>query len=119
MIVLINKERTKENLLPLEEDSVLNFLAHQRVLIILSSDDFSHAATKSGKTYVYFANALGYPYRYLGENLAARIENSEEIIYRWMASSKHKDNILSSNFRDVGIAKVEDIIVVIFGALLF
>lgn len=121
LLTAINKERAKEKLPSFKTNNTLNFIAYQRALIIQDTDDFSHAATKSGKTFVYFANELGYPYRWLGENMAKKVNSVEEIVSRWMASPKHRDNLLDPRFKEIGIASLKDsvITVVIFGALLF
>lgn len=42
-----------------------------------------------------------------GENLAKGYQSAESVMEAWMASSEHKDNILYSGFKSIGIAVYE------------
>ena len=57
-----------------------------------------------GTTPWFFIKQAGYDYVFAGENLARGFVNSEDAVNAWMASTDHRDNLLSSNFKDVGFA---------------
>jgi len=124
---LINKERGKEKLVPYQRNNTLDYTAYIRALNIVENRDFSHEATKSGMTFEKTATKAGYSYKELGENLAIGFNNPENLIKEWLLSPKHKENLLSKEFKEIGLAVVigdEDfyrpplITVAIFGALL-
>ncbi|MGN0579072.1 MAG: CAP domain-containing protein, partial [Ruminiclostridium sp.] len=46
---------------------------------------------------------LGIRYGAAGENIAAGQRSASEVMESWMNSSGHRQNILSSNFRKIGI----------------
>jgi len=50
----------------------------------------------------------GYEWSYAGENIAAGVETAEEVIQMWLASDGHCSNLMNPNFKDVGMAMVED-----------
>jgi uncharacterized protein YkwD len=49
-------------------------------------------------------NVTGYPWVSLGENIAAGYPGVAEVIDGWMASPGHCRNIMSSGFREIGMA---------------
>lgn len=50
-----------------------------------------------------FLERAGYQFRYAGENLAVNFFDSQDIIKAWLASPRHRANILNSNFTEIGI----------------
>ena len=44
---------------------------------------------------------------YAGENLAKGFRTAEGVHEAWMASPTHKENIMSPNYKDIGVAVVE------------
>jgi len=50
----------------------------------------------------------GYEWSYTGENIAKGAETAEEVIRLWIASDGHCANLMNPNFKDVGMAMVED-----------
>lgn len=100
-----NIERKKANLAPLKENSALSYAAYLRARDILKFQDFSHEATQSGDRTAFLAmQVVGYRYIYGGENLAMGTSDPNEIISDWLASPKHKDNLLNRNFKETGVA---------------
>ncbi len=47
-------------------------------------------------------NATGYNYSYLGENIAAGGSTPTDTIKQWMNSQGHRENILNSNYTEIG-----------------
>ncbi len=100
-----NKERRKANLEPLKENSALSYAAYLRAKDILKFQDFSHEATKSGnRTVVLTMQIVGYRYSNGGENLALGSDDPNGVMAGWLNSPKHKDNILSKDFNETGVA---------------
>jgi hypothetical protein len=49
---------------------------------------------------------VNYNYTYAGENLAMNFSEAEDALSAWLASPTHRDNILSQNYEDIGVAVV-------------
>ena len=105
VLELINKEREKEDLLPLVRNPGLNFVAYIRAKNIMANGDFSHEATKSaGLIYTNVANRLLIQYQNIGENLALGDFDGEEatLVKAWMDSPGHREVILG-DYNKAGI----------------
>jgi uncharacterized protein YkwD len=50
--------------------------------------------------------AVGYPMRTAGENLAGGPDNLDEALGQWLASPDHCENLMLSDFRELGLACV-------------
>lgn len=106
LISLTNAERVKHGLAPLSEDARLNAAAVAKAQNMFEENYWAHYAP-SGKDPWVFINGAGYKFTYAGENLARNFYNSSDVVNAWMASPTHKDNILNSHYRNIGIAVVE------------
>lgn len=106
VIELTNIERAKSGLPPLAENSALGQAATSKAANMFQEDYWAHFAP-SGKTPWDFILGSGYRFSVAGENLAKNFSNAEDVVEAWMASPTHKENILNSKYRDIGIA-VED-----------
>lgn len=62
---------------------------------------WSHTSP-SGKSPWDFINATGYSYQLAGENLAYGFNSAATIISAWMNSPEHRENILTSSYKNVG-----------------
>lgn len=107
IIELTNKEREKENLPLLEKSSPLSYLAYLRAKTVLENNDFTHALETNNPSMIDLAKKIGYRYTFLAENLAKDFNNAENIITRWMLSGKHRENILSDKYKEIGVAVVK------------
>ena len=103
LITLTNIERQKQRLPPLIENSQLSIAASLKAEDMFVQNYWAHNSP-DGKTPWYFIREAGYNYTYAGENLAKGFETAEEAVKAWMASPKHKANVLSANFSEVGFA---------------
>lgn len=54
-----------------------------------------------------FIKSSGYEYSYAGENLAKGFVSSQDVVNAWMGSPSHKENLLSSKYKDLGFAVAE------------
>lgn len=109
LIELTNIERQKMGLSPVSENSALNKAAELKAQNMFSENYWAHFAP-SGKTPWDFILGAGYRFTFAGENLAKNFYSSEEIVKAWMASSTHRDNLLNSKYKDIGIAVTEGVL---------
>jgi hypothetical protein len=105
LINLTNQTRANSGLSGLKEDWRLNQAANLKARDILAYDYFAHTSP-SGKTPWYWLDRAGYNYQTAGENLAIDFLDSGELFSAWYASPAHRDNIVNSKFKDIGIAVV-------------
>ncbi|MGM9554219.1 MAG: leucine-rich repeat protein [Faecousia sp.] len=94
VLELVNEERGKQGLAPLQMDQTLIDCAMKRAAEI--SILFSH--TRPDGACIFEMDPKIY-----AENIAAGQSSAEQVMNSWMNSEGHKANILTSNFRSIGI----------------
>jgi|SRR5579884_1226252 len=103
MFELINKERVKENLPPLTFNAKLQRAARGHSENMAKQDKLEHVL--DGKTPGNRADAAGYNYGRLGENIAFNEGGTAaEVVKGWMESPAHRSNILKKEFKESGLA---------------
>ena len=101
---MTNKERRNAGVNPLIFNEKLSEAAIKKAQDMFEYDYWAHNSP-SGKTPWVFIKSSGYKYVYAGENLARGFSTAEDVIKAWMTSSAgHRENMLSSNYQDVGFA---------------
>ena len=104
IIGLTNNERASEGLSYLKEDPLLSKAAALKATDMFENDYWAHFAP-DGTSPWYFFKQTGYSYTWAGENLARDFQSSAGVMVGWMASTAgHKENILNSNFTEIGVA---------------
>lgn len=103
LLLLTNMERQKQGLPPLAPNPKLLRAALLKADDMFTKNYWAHNSP-DGTTPWYFIREAGYNYTYAGENLARGFETAEEVVKAWMASPKHRANVLSENFNEVGFA---------------
>ncbi len=103
---LVNKDRATHGLPKLSNNPVLTKAAMAKAQDMLAKDYFDHISPTGTKPWQFF-KALGYDYIYAGENLAINFTDASDLENSWMKSPRHRDNILSPNYSDAGIAIIE------------
>lgn len=103
LLQLTNQKREKEGLSQLTLNDELSQAAAMKAKDMFEKNYWAHTAT-DGKTPWHFIENAGYVYVYAGENLAKGFTTSEDAVDAWMASPTHRDNMLSSNYSDIGFA---------------
>ena len=107
VVKLVNEERVSRNLTILQEDPYLNQLATIKLNDIIERKYFEHESPYYGFPWE-MANYFDYEFRSLGENLAKNLTTPTSVMDGWMASARHKENILKSNYTHIGVAVKRD-----------
>lgn len=99
-----NLQREKNNLPPLEENSILSAMAEEKVKDMFENQYFAHDSP-SGVGVGDLAKNFGYEFIAIGENLAlGNYKDDEALLEAWMASPGHRENILNTQYQEIGIA---------------
>jgi len=106
VIRLTNVQREANGLNALSENSTLDAAALAKGNDMLAKGYWAHFAPDGTTPWSFFLN-FGYKYSYAGENLARDFPDAASAVTAWMNSPSHRENILSSNYRDIGIGVVE------------
>ena len=106
VIRLTNEKRAQAGLSPLVENPVLSQAALAKGVDMLNKNYWAHVSPDGTQPWSFFVSA-GYGYRFAGENLARDFSNPSSAVDAWMASPTHKDNLLSGNYKEVGIGVIE------------
>ncbi len=106
IIELTNQERAANGLNTLKENSSLAAAALAKANNMFEIQYWDHFGP-NGETPWQFIRAEGYNYVYAGENLAKGFQTSEGVHEAWMASPTHAANIMSANYKDIGVAVVQ------------
>jgi uncharacterized protein YkwD len=105
---LVNKERSANNLKPLNWNEDLVKSASDKLDDMFANQYFDHIS-KDGTTAWKFVLAEGYDYKYAGENLGIDYRNVDEVFDAWKKSPTHYENIMSDKFNEYGFAQKEGV----------
>ncbi len=101
-----NQKRAEAGLAPLTLNDELSQAAAGKANDMFAKNYWAHVSP-TGTTPWDFIHGAGYHYIYAGENLARGFNSATDVINAWMASSGHRANLLSANYKDVGFAVQE------------
>ena len=101
VLTILNQRRAENGLPALTWDNNLTTVAKVRSLESVSN--FSHTRP-DGRTFYTALEDQHISYTWGGENLACGQTSADVAMTEWMNSQTHKDNILRSEFKKVGIA---------------
>ena len=107
LVSLTNQEREANGLNLLTINPALNQAAQAKAADMIAHNYWAHTSPAGLTPWTFFKN-VNYRYLYAGENLARDFFDSHAVLTAWMNSPTHKDNILSSRYRETGIAVVQD-----------
>lgn len=109
VLELVNIERwTHGRLPPLKGVSTLNDAAHTHSSNMALRNFFDHCDLDTRSLPWDRMEAAGYTnWNYAGENIAAGYTTPENAMTGWMNSSGHRANILSTEFREIGVGFVQ------------
>lgn len=103
---LVNQERKKAGLSPLQLDTKLSDVARTKSKDMMTKGYFDHQSPTYGSPFDMMKQ-FGITYRAAGENIAKGQQTPEEVMNSWMNSSGHRANILSANFTAIGVGFVK------------
>lgn len=106
VINLTNESRIEAGLPILLVNEKLSEAAKEKADDMFEFQYFDHNSP-SGLTPWDFIKSAGYEYKYAGENLAIDFVTANGAHKALMESSSHRENILNSNYTEIGIATVE------------
>jgi len=101
LLDLTNAERKHQNLPPLVPNPVLFQVARAHAANMARQEKMDH--NLDGKKPRERVTEAGYRWHYTGENLAYAEVELEEVMKGWMDSPKHRDNILSWKYTEIGL----------------
>lgn len=99
---LVNKERAKVGLKPLQMDWELQRVARIKSQDMYSKKYFSHQSPTYGSPFDMMKQ-FGISYRTAGENIAQGQRTPQEVMVAWMNSSGHRANILKADYTHIGV----------------
>lgn len=96
-----NAQRTANGVAPLALNAKLDAAAQANADDMAARDYWSHYTPEGNPPWIWVTNQ-GYAYQALGQNLATGFSDEQSTINGWMASPPHRENLLSTNFTEVG-----------------
>lgn len=106
VIRLTNEKRAQNGLPALSENPILSRAALAKGTDMFNKNYWAHVGP-DGTTPWSFFTSFGYSYKYAGENLARDFTNPSSAVDAWMASSTHRANILSTKYKEIGVAVLD------------
>lgn len=103
---LANQDRAIQGVPTLAWNTTLENAAKLKAEDMLKNSYFAHTSP-SGVTPWYWLQETKYDFIYAGENLAVDFTESVNVQNAWLNSPKHRENIMNSNFTEIGIATVD------------
>lgn len=107
VLELVNQERGRAGVSQLKLADTLCTTARWHATDMAVGNYFEHR-DRQGRTVGERLASFGYHYRFCGQNIAAGQQSAEEVVRAWMKSPGHRENILRREFREVGIAYVQN-----------
>ncbi len=101
-IEAVNKLREENGLKPLLYDAELEQLSVIKAQDMIQRSYFDHYSPYYGNPWD-MATLFDYDYTSFGENIARNFNSVETVVDAWMASPKHRDNILKTSYTHIGI----------------
>ncbi|OPH62080.1 serine protease [Paenibacillus ferrarius] len=103
VVSLVNQERANAGLRPLTSNSALTAMALDKAKDMYNNGYFDHTSPTYGSPFDMMSS-YGIKYSYAGENIAKGQQTPEAVMQAWMNSAGHRQNILSPNYTQIGVA---------------
>ncbi|MCB9849278.1 MAG: CAP domain-containing protein [Phycisphaerales bacterium] len=104
VLAKVNEVRAANKLEPLVIDPLLSAVADDFACEMITDRFLAHTNPTDEVSPGERLTTAGYIYYAMGENLAAGQASADEVVADWLASDAHRANILSPEWREVGIA---------------
>ncbi|MBI2074350.1 MAG: hypothetical protein HYT83_00760 [Candidatus Levybacteria bacterium] len=106
LLIITNQKRQSEGFTSLTLNDQLSQAAALKAKDMFTKNYWAHTSPDGTSPWTFFKK-VGYDYTYAGENLARGFTSSGSIVDAWMASTSHRENVLSKNYQEVGFAIVQ------------
>lgn len=103
IIAQTNQARVQRKAPALKSNALLAKAAESKAQDMARRQYFAHISP-SGVTPWYWFKQAGYSYTYAGENLALDFVSTEDVLSAWLQSPSHRSNLLSTKYKDIGVA---------------
>jgi uncharacterized protein YkwD len=102
ILALTNQAREAAKLPPLKANPILFKVARQHSQNMAKKGEMKHEL--DDKNPAKRAEAAGYDYKAVAENIATSTHRDVEAVFKgWMSSEHHKENILGDSYQEIGI----------------
>lgn len=98
----INAERAARGVASLEISTTLAGKARVKAQDMAENGYFSHTSPTYGTPFTMM-RTLGVSYRSAAENIAMGYTEAEAVVAAWMASTSHRESLLSSRYTVLGV----------------
>ncbi len=98
-----NSFRASNSLGVLAESPLLDKAANDKIADMQKNSYWDHTSPSGVQPWA-FIESVGYNYAYAGENLGKGFSTAEGVVKAWTESPKHRENLLNSNFTEIGVA---------------
>jgi uncharacterized YkwD family protein/spore coat assembly protein SafA len=102
VLALVNQERQKAGLRPLEMDWELQRVARMKSQDMAQKNYFSHQSPTYGSPFDMMKQ-FGIKFSTAGENIASGQRTPQEVMASWMKSPGHRANILKPEYTHLGV----------------
>lgn len=104
-----NNRRVENGLSPLNLNEKLSKAAQDKAHNMFEHNYWAHTAPDGSTPWVFILGE-NYEYTIAGENLAKNFDNSTGVVDAWMRSPSHRENLLKSDYSDIGFAIVDGVL---------
>lgn len=104
---LVNKERAAAGLPALTVNGKLSQVAELKAEDMRDKNYFSHTSPTYGSPFDMIKQ-FGVTYKSAAENIAKGQKSPQSVMNGWMNSQGHRENILNSNYTEIGVGYVTD-----------
>ena len=108
LVALMNVERAKVGLAPLVLSAQISTVAHKFACEAAARDDISHTGTDGSKVSERLMRG-GVSALMVAENTASFYRTPDEAMAAWMISPHHRENILRTGARAVGVGQADGV----------
>jgi len=103
LLTYTNQRRKVVGLSELRLNAKLTQAAEEKAVNMFEKNYWAHVAPDGTEPWDFILRD-GYDYIYAGENLAKNFSTSKDVLQAWYDSPSHRDNLLSTNYDEVGFA---------------
>lgn len=109
LLVQTNTQRELAQVPLVQLNERLSRAAYYKGKDMFANQYWAHTSPVGVQPWKWLAD-VNYDYGYAGENLAKNFSSSRAVVDAWMGSAEHKENMLKSEYKDVGFAIVNGIL---------